>query len=166
MLHEHENLMLVQPLTTKYAPMPSTPDDTLKNPYWGEKGFRETIKTYMVSESITIIPGIGEYGRKVIQFPASFQDTSDGVRTIALAAAGVIAKSHFRVMPVRSDQETNNTLKGEQGTHWILRETAQVECAKCLMPIVKGNYEKAHRDLCSRLLEKASQGKRGQAGSS
>jgi len=160
-LHDHGILMKVHPLTTDFTLLESTPTETLKYPHWSQPSSDDTVKTYTVSERVTFIPYIGEYGQTTVRSSQSYQNTSDGVRPMALAPAGVTAKTHLRVI---SSHDHTAGAEGEDKTdgQWVLQEDAQVECAWYLMPLMRGTYEDAHRDLCSRILEKISREKHAQ----
>lgn len=153
-LHDHETALTLQALTCGHKLAPSTAPETLKDTYWYPPD-QYPIATYLVTEAITIIPGIGERGKKYITFPSCFQDTRRGIKTRADAAAGIIVRAEFRVI---ENGETGSEVEGEGmgvgDAQWVLVEDVEVTCPWWLMPFVKGKLEEAHQDLCRKVIEK------------
>jgi len=111
------------------------------------------LKSYEVTEVVTIIPGIGDYGKKTIKFFSHFQDTATGVRTRADASMGIVLHAEYRVQPGGADGEVDGEGEGIGYADWVLAEEVTVECSWWLMPLVKGNVYKAHRDMVRKLVE-------------
>ncbi|KAH8627967.1 hypothetical protein IG631_17735 [Alternaria alternata] len=153
-LHDHETALTLQALTCGHEKAPSTAPSTLKDTYWYPPD-QYPITTYHVTECITLFPGIGQYGKKYITFPSCFQDTRQGIKTRADAAAGVIVRAEFRVV---ANGEAGSEVEGEGmgvgDAQWVLVEDVEVSCAWWLMPFVKGKMEQAHRDVCRKVIEK------------
>jgi hypothetical protein len=154
-LHYHDNLLTLQPLVTSYDEISSTNYSEL-DPYFDIPG--SLIKSYEVTERIILIPGIGEWGKYPITIVADFQNMTDGIKTRAIASAGVVVRATFIV-----HQSNRNYLKGSSDdmlaiahSGSILSENITVECSSWLMPFVKQSMEGAHKDLCRNLLERAS----------
>jgi len=150
-LHEHENVIMLQDLTTGYKEIDTTTagaTDTHFSP-------GDPIVRYSVSESVIIIPGAGNWGKYPITFPASFQNTPNGVKFLAHATAGVIVKGGFFVEKAGSDHQVN--CEGEEGKgliKWVLVERVTVECHSALMPFVRHSMTKAHENTCRLVVEK------------
>ncbi|KNG51778.1 hypothetical protein DDE82_008485 [Stemphylium lycopersici] len=156
-LHDHETALTLQALTCGHEKAPSTAPGTLKDTYWYPPD-QYPITTYHVTECITWFPGIGSYGKKYIKFPSCFQDTRQGIKTRADAAAGVIVRAEFRVV---ANGEAGSEVEGEGmgvgDAQWILVEDVEVTCSWWLMPFVKGKMEEAHRDVCDKIIAKVEQ---------
>ncbi|KAJ3035194.1 hypothetical protein HDV00_004263 [Rhizophlyctis rosea] len=93
------------------------------------------VRLYDVHERITLIPCLGNWASINIRFPVYYQNTENGVRAMASAAAGTTVLCVYTVHP------------GEDGQGTSLVEIASVECPALLMPFVKGSMEKAHREM-------------------
>lgn len=155
-VHDHKNLMYSQPLVTGVRSV--SPDEVTFN-WFGRAeeehfdGDNTNIHHYEVSEVITFIPGIGDYGKKQLTFPARFRDQPNGTKSWADAPQGVTVASHFMVIPK----------EGVRGA-WVLEEKATVECSSIFMPFVKRSFHSAHEALCKDIIAKAtSTGKDGAA---
>ncbi|KAF2105135.1 hypothetical protein NA57DRAFT_27407, partial [Rhizodiscina lignyota] len=146
-LHGHTVLMDLQPLVTGYRPIPA---EDLSGAFMGreeEEHFEHAsaaeLTHYHVDETITIVPGIGEWGKTHITFPARWQNTPSGAKGWADAPQGVTVASIWTVKPK----------EGKRGS-WELEEQATVSCSGWLMPLVKRSFEGAQRDICQGLIEK------------
>lgn len=139
------------------------------------------LKQYLATEAIPIIPGAGDWAKIFLSFPVWFQDTRSGVRTRADAPGGVVVRAQYTVQTRQSqdqDQDqgvglgssgassnnnANNNGSGTTGDHsanaysdsseWMLVENVSVECNWFLMPFVKRQMERAHRDICRSFIE-------------
>lgn len=154
-LQKHEELMELQPLVTGYRPISAHESGA----YMGrseEEHFKGVssaeLSHYHIDETITIVPGIGEWGRKYITFPARWQNTPSGCKGWADAPQGVTVASIWTVKPK----------EGQRGS-WELEEQATVECSSWLMPFVKRSFEGAQRDIARKLVDKISSAPRGGA---
>lgn len=143
--------------------MPTTDAAILADPYFSPPTETTPIKTYEVTEGVIIIPGIGEWGKKYITFPARFQDTESGLKTRADASAGVVVRAEWRVQAGGADGEVDGEGEGVGYADWVLVEDVTVECSWWLMPFVKRSMEGAHRDICRKLVEKVEFLKRSEA---
>ncbi|KAF1836509.1 hypothetical protein BDW02DRAFT_566937 [Decorospora gaudefroyi] len=153
-LHDHTTALTLQALTTKHTRAPSTAAETLRDTYWYPPD-QYPINTYHVTECITLLPGIGERGKKYLTFPSCFQDTRQGIKTRADAAAGVTVRAEFRVV---ANGEAGSEVEGEGmgvgDAEWVLVEDVEVSCSWWLMPFVRGKMEQAHRDVCRKIIER------------
>jgi hypothetical protein len=161
-LHIHSNCLTLQALTTGHKEIPTTDTAVLADPYFSPAD-SSSIKTYEVTEGIIIIPGIGDWGKKYITFPARFQNTPSGLKTRADAAAGVVVRAEYSVQPGGADAEVEGEGEGIGYAEWVLVEVATVECAWWLMPFVKRSMEEAHRDICRKLVTKVGRQKRARS---
>jgi hypothetical protein len=153
-LHDHDTTLTLQALSCGHEKAPSTEPTILKDTYWYPPD-QYPVETYHVTECITLFPGIGQYGKKYITFPVCYQNTRQGIKTRADAAAGVTLRAEYRVV---ANGELGSEVEGEGmgvgDAQWVLVEDVEVSCAWWLMPFVKGKMEQAHRDLCRMVIEK------------
>ena len=122
------------------------------------------VKIYTVIEAVPLIPHVGSWAEMPVKFPSRMQNVRCGVRAQANAPGGIIVKSDFRV----EKADVNSVIDGwdrsesdcEDASVWQLTEDCTLEANTLLMPLVVGDMEKAHRDLCQKvvqmLVEKAS----------
>ncbi|KAH7346089.1 hypothetical protein BKA66DRAFT_433382 [Pyrenochaeta sp. MPI-SDFR-AT-0127] len=160
-LHDHTTALTLQALTTGHTKAPSTAPETLKDTYWYPPD-QYPIETYNVTECVTLLPGIGEWGKKYLTFPSCFQDTKAGIKTRA-DASGVIVRAEFRVVKGGAGAEVEGEGMGVGDAEWVLVEDVEVTCSWWLMPFVKGKMEQAHRDVCRKVVEKVEMQWRQQA---
>ncbi|KAF2006047.1 hypothetical protein P154DRAFT_518265 [Amniculicola lignicola CBS 123094] len=159
-LHDHNTCLTLQALTTGHTPLPE-PEPEIKKDTWWYPVDLNPIDSYEVTEVITLLPGIGEWGKRYLTFPTNFQNTRDGIKTRA-DAGGVIVRAEYRVLP-SSTADSEILGEGEGiGSHasafdpssFALIEDVEVTCAWWLMPFVRGKMEEAHREICKRVIEK------------
>jgi hypothetical protein len=133
----------------------------LKDTYWYPPD-QYPVSTYHVTEAITLLPFLGERGKKYITFPSCIQDTRQGIKTRADAAAGIIVRAEFRVV---ENGEVGSEVEGEGmgvgDAKWVLVEDVEVSCAWWLMPFVRGKMEQAHRSICQLVVERVVQMREG-----
>jgi len=151
-LHDHSTALTLQALTCRHEKVAGTHASTLKDTYWYPPD-QYPITTYHVTECITVMPGVGDWGKKYITFPSCFQDTKHGIKTRA-DASGVIVRAEFRVMRGGAGAEVEGEGMGVGDAEWVLVEDVEVSCSWWLMPFVKGKMEEAHRDVCRKVVEK------------
>lgn len=157
-LHDHNTALTLQALTTGHEKLPNTAPETLKDTYWYPTDLNP-IHTYSVTECVTVLPGLGQWGRKNITFPSCFQNIPSGIKTRA-DASGVIVRADYRVIKGGADSEVEGEGQGIGDAEWVLVEDAEVSCSWWLMPFVKGKMEQAHRDICRKVLEKVEMQRR------
>ncbi|KAF2475385.1 uncharacterized protein BDR25DRAFT_331836 [Lindgomyces ingoldianus] len=161
-LHDHNTCLTLQALTTGHKELPETNPETRKDTYWYPPDLHP-IKTYEVTEAVTILPGVGEWGKKYITFPSCFQDTPHGIKTRA-DTSGVVLRAEFRVIKGGADiGEVEGEGEGIGYAEWVLVEDVEVQCAWYMMPFVRSSMEGAHRDICRKVVEKVEMLKRQEA---
>jgi hypothetical protein len=159
-LHDHETCLTLQALTTGHKKLPSTDPETKKDTYWYPVDLHE-VTTYSVSETVTLVPGIGDWGKRYLTFPSCFQNTPHGVKTRADAPGGVRLRAEFRVMRGGADEgEVDGEGQGVGDAEWVLVEDVEVQCAWYLMPFVRKGMEAGHADICKKVIEKVEMMKR------
>ncbi|KAK9386048.1 hypothetical protein V1515DRAFT_581348 [Lipomyces mesembrius] len=146
-LHVHENCLTLHAFTIGHKEVPTTDSAVLSDPHFSPTD-TAPIKTYEVTEGLIIIPGVGNWGKKLTTFPAWFQDTTTGLKTRADGPVGaLVVRAEWRVQP--------GGVYGEvEGEAYMLVENVTVECAWWLMSLAKRSVEAAHRDICRKLVEK------------
>lgn len=158
-LHEHSNCLTLQALTTGYREIPTSSTErqgqdsrspAFSDPYFTNHTKTNTstddrVKSYLVTEGVPIIPGLGDWGKKFITFPVWFMDTARGVRTRGDAPMGVTVWAEYSV-------ESQNWNQGQGQAEAVLVEDVTVECARVMMPFVRRNAAHAHRGICRKIL--------------
>lgn len=151
-LHDHNTVLALQALTTGHERLPNTAQETLKDTYWYPTDIYP-VDTYNVTECVTFLPGMRQWGKKNITFPACFQNTPTGLRTRA-DVSGVVLRAEYRVMKSNAYGEVEGEGQGIGGAEWVLVEDAEISCSQWLMPLVKDKMEQAHREICHKVIEK------------
>lgn len=151
-LHDHNTTLTLQALTTGHEKLPNTAPETLKDTYWYPTDINP-VHSYSVTECVTVLPGIGQWGKKILTFPSCFQNIPTGIKTRA-DAPGVTVRADYRVIQGGADGEVDGEGQGIGDAEWVLVEDAEVSCSWWLMPFVKGKLEQAHRDICRKIIEK------------
>jgi len=160
-LHDHNTALTLQALTQGHEKLPATDSQVLKDTYWYPTDLNP-VASYKVTEVITLLPGIGEWGKKYITFPTCFQDTPIGIKTRA-DTSGVVLRAEFRVVRGGAAAEVEGEGGGIGDAEWVLVEDVEVTCAWWMMPFVKGKMEQAHRGICSKVIEKVMMEQRQRA---
>jgi hypothetical protein len=157
-LQDHSTTLSLQALTTRHEKLPTTAPDVLKDTYWYPTDLNP-VHTYSVTEIVTILPGVGQWGKKNLTFPSCYQNIPTGIKTRA-DASGVIIRADYRVIRGGADSEVDGEGQGVGDAEWVLVEDVQVSCSWWLMPFVKGKMEQAHRDICRKVVEKVEMQRR------
>ena len=157
-LQDHNTTLTLQALTTGHEKLPQTAPETLKDTYWYPIDINP-VHTYSVTECVTVLPGIGQWGRKSMTFPSCYQDIPTGIKTRA-DASGVTVRADYRVIKGGADGQVEDEGQGIGNAEWVLVEDAEVSCSWWLMPFVKSKLEQAHRDICRKVIEKVEMQRR------
>lgn len=157
-LHDHNTALSLQALTTGYEKLSNTAPETLQDTYWYPTDINP-VHTYSVTECVTVLPGMGQWGKKNITFPSCFQNIPTGIKSRA-DVSGVTVRADYRVIRGGADGEVNGEGQGVGDADWVLVEDAEVSCSWWLMPFVKGKMEQAHRDICHKVIEKVEMQRR------
>ena len=145
-LHNHGGIMSLQPLVTDSRSI-HPKDIAIENVSSNEERHFDganisDLSHYEVDETVTIIPGIGDWGKKYITFPARWSNTPNGCKGWADAPQDVTVASEWTVKP-----------KDGEGESWELEEKATVECSVLLMPFVRRSFERTQREMAHRIVE-------------
>ncbi|KAJ5861912.1 uncharacterized protein N7529_009222 [Penicillium soppii] len=97
-LHDQISFIQINPVVTNVYQVPTDPA-TYEDELFLSSKTKDPIQTYVLSNAITIIPGIGPRGRKHIQFQSWLRNTESGVKTYADAPFGVSVRSQWMVQP-------------------------------------------------------------------
>lgn len=157
-LQDHSTTLSLQALTTGHEKLPSTAPETLKDTYWYPTDLNP-VHTYNVTECVTIVPGVGQLGKKVVTFPSCYQDIPTGIKSRA-DVSGITVRADYRVIKGGIDGEVDGEGQGIGDAEWVLVEDAEVSCSWWLMPFVKSKMEQAHRDICRKVIEKVEMQRR------
>lgn len=130
----------------------------LRDTYWYPTDINP-VHTYSVTECVTVMPGVGQWGKKNLTFPCCYQDIPTGIKTRAVVS-GVTMRADYRVIQGGADAEVDGEGQGIGDAEWVLVEDAEVSCSWWLMPFVKGKMEQAHRDICRKVIEKVEMQRR------
>ncbi|KAL1965735.1 hypothetical protein VTN77DRAFT_5235 [Rasamsonia byssochlamydoides] len=136
-LHNHANCISLQALTSGYREVPTREDSpAYSDPYFtaaagsrNDNNVGDRIKSYLITEGVVLIPGIGNWGKKFITFPAWFMDTERGLRTRADAPMGVRVWAEWRVEEKHAPAGIGQaeTQEGTQTRHQEDRGTQEQE---------------------------------------
>ncbi|KAH8592841.1 hypothetical protein B0O99DRAFT_629110 [Bisporella sp. PMI_857] len=151
-IHQHENVIMLQALTTGFKER-ETPPEMLKDPHFSTGPSSQPIVTYSIDESVVIIPGVS-WAVYPITFPAVFQNTAKGLKVIAHASAGVVVKAEYAVEKANLQVLTDSEEGSFGDADWVLTEEVTVECHWMLMPFVKQSAINAHKNICRLVVEK------------
>ena len=163
-LYDHNNVLTLQALIIGHKEVDTENyPAALTDPYFFPADRAAApVKCYEVAEGVIVIPGIGDWGKKFINFPAWFQDTPDGLHVRADPPGGVMVRAEWRVEHAGSGGggDGSDTDGVEEQVEFLLVEDLTVECASWMMPFVGMTVEGAHRDICWKLVEKLAAEKR------
>src|SRR5690349_16543793 len=81
-LQDHSTTLSLQALTTKHEKLPNTAPDVLKDTYWYPTDLNP-VDTYSVTEVVTVLPGVGQWGKRNLTFPSCYQNIPTGIKTRA-----------------------------------------------------------------------------------
>ncbi|KAJ8116213.1 hypothetical protein OPT61_g2324 [Boeremia exigua] len=157
-LQDHNTTLTLQALTTGHEKLSSTDPETLKDTYWYPIDLNP-VHTYSVTECVTFLPGVGQWGKKLLTFPSCYQNIPTGIKSRA-DVSGVTVRAEYRVMKGGIDGEIDGEGQGVGDAAWVLVEDAEVTCSPWLMPFVKKKMELAHRDICRKVIEKVEMQRR------
>ncbi|TDZ65922.1 hypothetical protein CTRI78_v003438 [Colletotrichum trifolii] len=146
-----------QPLITRYERVPVALDSVVADSWFLEIGSK--ISSYRIYEKVTVVPGVF---KTEISFPAVLQSIPGGLRSRAEAPGGVRVWSEWIVVPRPEERWPGERTKGGKLGAYVegdydLVETTRLQTSRMLMPLVKGQMESAHRDLCAKVLDEVAQ---------
>ncbi|KAF5020267.1 hypothetical protein F66182_7715 [Fusarium sp. NRRL 66182] len=135
----------------------AAPEDTVDDPFFGP--FDDSFRTFDCHEVISLAPGLS----KTIGWKAIFQSVTDGVRSRALAPAGVTVRAEWTVRqqqrapmgpisPAGSDSTASGSTVTQEGDEYELHEDVFLEANSLLMPFIVDSCLAVHRDMCENLL--------------
>ncbi|KAH6621915.1 hypothetical protein C7974DRAFT_397346 [Boeremia exigua] len=157
-LQDHSTTLSLQALTIGHERLPSTAPETLKDTYWYPTDLNP-VHTYSVTECVTVLPGVGQWGKKSMTFPSCYQNIPTGIKSRA-DVSGITVRADYRVIKGGIEGEVDGEGQGVGDAEWVLVEDAEVSCSWWLMPFVKSKMEQAHRDICRKVIEKVEMQRR------
>ncbi|KAL7933856.1 hypothetical protein V8C35DRAFT_302600 [Trichoderma chlorosporum] len=154
-LHFHENLLTLQPQIASYSEVGPSEASGF-DAYFDRNGSQ--VKVYEAIEKVTILPGIGDWGKYPTSIIVSFQNTADGLKSRAVAPAGVVVTATYAVQKRTKQDSMSDTDDGNNmaSSDWVLCQNVVLECSSWLMPFVKQNMEGAQRCMCQGMVKIAS----------
>jgi hypothetical protein len=160
-LHDQPSFIRLNPVVSDIKQVPTDPA-TYELELFQTPKTSDPIETYILRNVITIIPGIGPWGEKHIQFMTWLRNTKSGVETYADAPFGVSVGSQWKVLPdTARDAEGRNSrsLFGMFSAHrdsgWILVVERTVQCVWWMMPFVTYTYDDVHASVGQDLIRLA-----------
>ncbi|PVH93657.1 hypothetical protein DM02DRAFT_478691, partial [Periconia macrospinosa] len=151
-LHDHNNALSLQALTTGHTKLDSIDPQIRKDTFWYPPDLHP-IEGYSVTEVITYMPYFS-WGKYNLTFPTNFQNTPNGLKTRA-DASGVIVRAEFRVLRGDSaDSVVDGEGEGLGDVEHVLVEDVEVQCSWYMMPFVRSKMEAAHAGICRKVVEK------------
>lgn len=97
-LHDQLRFIQLNPVVSNVYQVPTDPA-TYDVKFFQSPETKDPIETYMLSNVITIMPGIGSWGKKHIHFQTWLRNTEAGIKTYADAPFAVSVGSHWMVQP-------------------------------------------------------------------
>ncbi|KAL4876976.1 hypothetical protein BJY04DRAFT_222476 [Aspergillus karnatakaensis] len=137
-IHDQVGFIRLNPVVTTVRQVDTEPE--AHNDEWFNTAEADhPINTYRLGNAIKVIPGIGSWGEKQIEFGTWLRNTATGIKTKADAPFGVTVRSHYRV-------------KKDDFSGWVLEVERIVECSSLVMPFVTRTYDKVHADVIRDLI--------------
>ncbi|OQE09321.1 hypothetical protein PENFLA_c111G05640 [Penicillium flavigenum] len=143
-LHDQQSFIKLNPVIIDVKQVP-TKSKSFPAEWFQTTKTGDSIQTYMLNSIITVIPGLGPWGQKHIQFGTWLRNTESGIKTYADAPFGVSVGSQWMVQP--------DTMRGAEG--WMLVVERTVECVWWLMPFVAYTYDGVHASVSRDLVNLA-----------
>ncbi|KAJ5995935.1 hypothetical protein N7499_012076 [Penicillium canescens] len=160
-LHDQPSFIKLNPVVIDVNQVPTDPATYEVELFQTSKTW-DPIETYMLSSMITIIPWIGPWGQKHIQFGTWLRNTESGIKTYADAPFGVSVRSQWMVQPdtTRGAEGRNSgsifgIFNAHRDSGWMLVVERTVECVWWLMPFVAYTYDGVHASVGRDLVELA-----------
>lgn len=151
-LHDHNNALTLQALTSGHTKLESIDPEIRKDTFWYPPDLHP-IEGYSVTEVISYMPYFS-WGKYNLTFPSCFQNTPNGLKTRA-DTSGVVLRAEFRVLRGDSaDSVVDGEGAGLGDVEFVLVEDVEVQCSWYMMPFVRGKMEAAHADICRKMVEK------------
>jgi hypothetical protein len=149
MLHDHTEMIQLNPLVIKHSRCKPPPSATADEYYcaW-----------YELTDKVQYLPG-GILSGKV-SYKACFHDLPRGLQTHVYAPAGLETKGKWLIcgnMPGEPREPVELGLTDAPREGLYLREDVDMTCNILLTSFVKKNLNRCHRVLVERLLAKASE---------
>lgn len=151
-LHSHSEVITLNPLVLDHKPI-AAPRDAQSDEFYST--------WYEITERIQYLPGIGKMGSGTIKFNGCFHDMPWGLQTHIYAPMNVDLRNKYRIdgnQPgVEPPQQPEIGLKslGVPADGLYLREDIEIKCNVALMGFVKGELQKAGKEMVTRIMKKA-----------
>ncbi|KAL9113347.1 MAG: hypothetical protein Q9227_002388 [Pyrenula ochraceoflavens] len=150
LLHEHSNIITLNPLVTSHHPISPDSSSTLLPPPTDssspdpETSSLSPWKAYAITDTKPLLCGL--YNAK-IPYKAYFRNNSDGYDSVVQAGFGVTIHGSWTLNHLPATQEGE-----EEGVRLV--EEARIKCPRVVAGTVKGELESSHRVLHGRFWER------------
>lgn len=151
-LHSHSEVITLNPLVLEHKPIPA-PRDAQADEFYST--------WYEITERIQYIPGMGKMGSGTIKFNGCFHDMSWGLQTHIYAPMNVDLRNKYRIAGnqpgVEPPEQPEIGLKalGAPADGLYLREDIEIKCNVAVVGFVKGQLQKAGKEMVARIIKKA-----------
>jgi hypothetical protein len=151
-LHSHSEVITLNPLVLEHKPI-SAPRDAQADEFYST--------WYEITERIQYIPGMGKMGSGTIKFNGCFHDMPWGLQTHIYAPMNVDLRNKYRIAGnqpgVEAPEQPEIGLKalGVPADGLYLREDIEIKCNVAVISFVKGQLQKAGKEMVARIIKKA-----------
>jgi hypothetical protein len=151
-LHSHSEVITLNPLVLEHKPI-SAPRDAQADEFYST--------WYEITERIQYIPGMGKMGSGTIKFNGCFHDMPWGLQTHIYAPMNVDLRNKYRIAGnqagVEPPEQPEIGLKalGAPADGLYLREDIEIKCNVAVISFVKGQLQKAGKEMVARIIKKA-----------
>lgn len=151
-LHSHSEVITLNPLVLEHKPI-SAPRDAQADEFYST--------WYEITERIQYIPGVGKMGSGTIKFNGCFHDMPWGLQTHIYAPMNVDLRNKYKIAGnqpgVEPPEQPEIGLKalGAPADGLYLREDIEIKCNVAVISFVKGQLQKAGKEMVARIIKKA-----------
>ncbi|KAL5343996.1 hypothetical protein BJX70DRAFT_6061 [Aspergillus crustosus] len=140
-LHDQVGFIRLNPVITSINHLPTDPAEN-DDEWFSAAESDHPVETYILTSTIIVIPGIGPWGERKIEFATTLRNTKTGVKTKADAPFGVSVRSHWNIL--RDDLDS-----------WDLTVERTIECVWWVLPFVAYTYDDVHARVSRELITAA-----------
>lgn len=151
-LHSHSEVITLNPLVLEHKPIPA-PRTAESDEFYST--------WYEITERIQYIPGLGRMGSGTIKFNGCFHNMPWGLQTHIYAPMNVDLRNKYRIAGNQQGVEPPETpeigLKalGAPADGLYLHEDIEIKCNVAVIGFVKGQLQKAGKEMVARIIKKA-----------
>jgi len=147
-LHNHGEIIQLNPLVTDHAPI-KAPRDAPADEFYST--------WYEISQRIQYIPGLGKMGSGAIKFRGVFHDLPFGLQTHTYAPAGVDLRNKWQICGNQPGEppEPRDLGSAAPPEGLYIREDVEIRCNVAMAGFVKKEMKAAAQVMIERLVKKA-----------